>query len=59
MTQDLTQGTPEWHAARLGSLGASKVDDATATTKSGPAASVAAVETQLILESITGRQSFS
>jgi len=56
MTQDLTQGTLEWHAARLGSLGASKVDDATATTKSGPSASVAAVETQLILESITGRQ---
>lgn len=56
MTENLTQGTPEWHSARLGSLGASKIDDATATTKSGSAASVAAVETQLILESITGRQ---
>lgn len=54
MTEKLIQGTPEYFLARVGSLGGSGVDDATAETKSGPAASVAAIMTRLILESITG-----
>ena len=53
--EDLTQGSEQWFQARLGSLGASQVHDAIATTKTGPAASVATVMTQLMLESITGQ----
>lgn len=53
--EDLTQGSEQWFQARLGSLGASQVHDAIAATKSGPAASVATIMTQLMLESITGQ----
>jgi putative phage-type endonuclease len=53
--EDLIQGSEQWFQARLGSLGASQVHDAIATTKSGPAASVATIQTQLMLENITGQ----
>ena len=52
---DLMQGTPEWLAARAGSLGASQVADALAKTKSGWGASRAAVMSQLARERLTGR----
>lgn len=54
--EDLTQGSEQWFQARLGSLGASQVHDAIATTKTGPAASVASIMTALMLESITGNK---
>lgn len=51
----LEQGTPEWLAARAGSLGASQVADALATTKSGWGASRANVRAQLVRERLTGQ----
>lgn len=55
MDDDLTQGTPEWLAARAGSLGASQVADAVARTKTGWGASRANVRAQLIRERLTGK----
>lgn len=52
---DLIQGSPEWLAARAGSLGASQVADALARTKSGWGASRANVRGQLVRERITGK----
>lgn len=51
----LEQGTAEWLAARAGSLGASQVADALATTKSGWGASRANVKAQLVRERLTGK----
>lgn len=51
---DLIQGTPEWLAARAGSLGASQVADALARTKSGWGASRSNVRGQLVRERLTG-----
>lgn len=51
---DLVQGTPEWLAARAGSLGASQIGDALAKTKSGWGASRANVKARLVTERITG-----
>lgn len=51
---DVQQGTPEWLAARAGSLGASQVSLALAKIKSGYGASRANVRAQLIAERLTG-----
>lgn len=51
---DCVQGSPEWHQARCGSLGASQVADTLARTKSGWGASRANVMAQLIAERLTG-----
>lgn len=51
---DIVQGTPEWFAARLGRVTASRVADVVAKTKSGPAASRANYAAQLIAERLTG-----
>lgn len=51
----LEQGTLEWLEARAGSLGASQVADALATTKSGWGASRANVRAQLVRERLTGK----
>jgi predicted phage-related endonuclease len=51
---DLLQGTPEWFADRLGNLTASRMADATATTKTGWGASRANLMAQLIAERLTG-----
>ena len=48
------QRTPEWIAARLGKVGASRVADIMAKTKSGPSASRANYMAQLIAERLTG-----
>lgn len=53
---DVEQGSQAWHDASAGSLGASSVADAIATTKSGFAATRNAVMTRLILESLTGKR---
>ena len=54
MTESLIQGTAEWRQARCGSLGASRVADALAKTKSGWGASRANVMAELIAERLTG-----
>jgi len=50
----MEQGSPEWFAARLGKVTASRVADVIAKTKSGPAASRANYAAQLIAERLTG-----
>lgn len=52
---ELIQGSPEWLAARAGSLGASQVADAIAKTKTGWGASRANVMATLITERLTGK----
>lgn len=58
MTRDeaiaLVQGTDEWRAARVGSLGASQIHEATARIKSGWGASRANVMAAMIAERLTG-----
>ena len=51
---DLQQGSPEWRAARAGSLGASQIAEAVARTKSGWGASRANLLAQLTVERLTG-----
>lgn len=52
----MKQGSDDWFAARLGRVGASRVADIIAKTKSGPSASRQAYAVQLALERITGRR---
>lgn len=52
---DLVQGSPEWLAARCGSLGASRVADALAKTKTGWGASRSNLMAALICERLTGQ----
>lgn len=52
---DIVQGTPEWHAARCGSLGASGIADALAKTKAGWGASRANIRARIVTERITGQ----
>lgn len=51
----MIQGTPEWHAARCGSVGASRVADVVARVKSGGwGASRANLQAEIIAERLTG-----
>jgi putative phage-type endonuclease len=50
----MIQGSPEWFAARLGKVTASKVADVMATTKSGPAASRQNYMMDLLCQRLTG-----
>ena len=52
---EIVQGTPEWLAARAGSLGASQVADAIAKTKTGGGASRANVRARMVTERLTGQ----
>lgn len=52
---DLVQGSPEWLAARSGSLGASRLQDAIARTKTGYGASRANLMAELVCERLTGQ----
>ena len=52
--EGIVQGTPEWHALRLGKVTASRVADVIAKTKSGPSASRAKYAGELIAERLTG-----
>lgn len=54
MTENLIQGSAEWRQARCGSLGASRVADALAKTKSGWGASRVNLMAELIAERLTG-----
>ena len=51
----LEQGSPEWLQARCGSLGASRIGDAIAKTKSGWGASRENLMAELAIERITGK----
>jgi len=53
------QRTPEWFAARLGKVTASRVFDVMARTAKGPSASRQSYMDQLVAEVITGRQAES
>lgn len=50
----IEQGSPQWHAQRLGKLTASRISDALAKTKSGWGASRANYMAQLVAERLTG-----
>jgi putative phage-type endonuclease len=50
----MEQRSPEWFAARLGKVTASRVADVVAKTRSGPGASRANYEAELIVERLTG-----
>lgn len=54
MTEALIQGTDEWRLARCGSLGASRVAEALAKTKTGWGATRANVMADLVIERLTG-----
>ena len=51
---EIVQGTPEWHAIRLGKVTASRVADVMAKTKTGYGASRANYMAELIAERLTG-----
>lgn len=51
---ELVQGSPEWLAARAGSLGASQIHEALAKTRSGWGASRDNIKARLIAERLTG-----
>jgi putative phage-type endonuclease len=51
---ELIQGTEEWKLARCGSLGASRMADAVARTKTGYGASRANLMAELLVERLTG-----
>jgi putative phage-type endonuclease len=50
----IIQGSPEWFAARIGKVTASRVADVIAKTKTGPSASRANYMAELIAERLTG-----
>jgi putative phage-type endonuclease len=50
----IVQGSPEWFAARLGKVTASRVADVIAKTKTGYAASRANYAAELLIERLTG-----
>jgi len=50
----IEQGTPEWHAARLGKVTASRMADVIAKTKTGWGASRANYMAELVAERLTG-----
>lgn len=52
--EDIVQGSPEWHAIRVGRVTASRVADVTAKTKTGYSASRANYMAELIAERLTG-----
>ena len=56
---ELIQGTPEWLAARVGLVTASRIADVLATTKSGPSASRAGYMGELVAERLTGKSAAS
>lgn len=55
MSDELVQGSDEWKLARVGSLGASRLQDVIAKTKTGYSASRANLMAELICERLTGK----
>ena len=54
MSEEIIQGSPEWHALRIGKVTASRVADVVAKIKSGWGASRANYAAQLVAERLTG-----
>lgn len=54
MADEITQGTAEWHALRLGRVTASRVADVIAKTRTGVSASRANYLAELVAERLTG-----
>lgn len=54
MSEEIAQGSPEWHAIRAGKVTASRIADLTAKTKTGWGASRANYMAELIAERLTG-----
>ena len=52
---DIVQRSPEWFASKLGRVGASRVSEIMATTKSGPSASRKNYMAELLCERLTGK----
>ena len=52
---EILQGTPEWHALRLGRVTASRIADVTAKIKTGVAASRTNYMAELVAERLTGK----
>lgn len=52
---EIVQGSPEWFAARLGKVTASRIGDVTGKTKSGYGAARAAYMVELIAERLSGQ----
>lgn len=51
---DIIQGSPEWYKAKNGKVGASRISDIMATTKSGPSASRKNYMAELVVARLTG-----
>jgi putative phage-type endonuclease len=54
MTQQIEQGTQEWHQLRLGKVTASRISDVLAKIKSGESASRRNYKMELVVERLTG-----
>lgn len=54
MTAEIIQGSPEWHAIRLGKVTASRIADVCARTKTGWGASRKNYMAELVAERLTG-----
>jgi putative phage-type endonuclease len=54
MTKDIIQRSDDWYKARCGSLGASQLNEALATTKGGWGASRETIKNKIIAERLTG-----
>ena len=54
MTQQIEQGTQEWHQLRLGKVTASRISDVLAKVKSGESASRRNYQMELVVERLTG-----
>jgi len=59
MSEDIVQGSPEWIAARLGRVTASRISDVIAKTKTGYGSSRANYMADLVAERLTGVQAAS
>lgn len=55
MTNEIKQGTDEWHQLRLGKITASRVSDVIAQIKSGESASKSEYRIELVCERLTGK----
>lgn len=53
---EIIQGSPEWHALRLGKITASRIADVMATIKTGEAASRADYRMQLVCERLNNKR---
>lgn len=56
MSADIIQGSPEWFAARLGCVTASRLADVVAKTKTGESASRGTYRAELVAERLTGKR---